>query len=40
MLITPDLTSLPEAPLPESIMSLREQRDAITAATDVLFFGI
>jgi hypothetical protein len=40
MLLTPDLTSLPRAALTQPMMSLREQRDTITAAIDLLFFGI
>jgi toxin CcdB len=40
MMLTPNLAAVPRALLVESIANLEGQRDAITAAIDVLFFGI
>jgi toxin CcdB len=40
MMLTPNLAAVPRALLVESVTSLEGQRDAITAAIDVLFFGI
>jgi toxin CcdB len=40
MMLTPNLAAVPRTRLVESVTSLEDQRDAITAAIDVLFFGI
>jgi hypothetical protein len=40
MMLTPNLAAVPRALLVENVINLESQRDAITAAIDVLFFGI
>jgi toxin CcdB len=40
MLLTPDLASIPRTALTAPITSLREKRDKIIAALDILFVGI